>query len=52
MRRLVRADLARIGIRARSATRDWNAYRAAPCGGAPTMMHYGWTPTTATPTTS
>ena len=43
MRRLVRADLARIGIRARPTTRDWNAYRAAPCGGAPTMMLYGWT---------
>ena len=40
---MIRADLARIGIRAELVTRDWNAYRAALYGGTPTMMLYGWT---------
>lgn len=40
---MIRADLARIGIRARLTTRDWNTYRAALYGGEPTMMLYGWT---------
>ncbi|CAO4181237.1 ABC transporter substrate-binding protein [Methylorubrum aminovorans] len=40
---MIRADLARIGIRARLTTRDWTAYRAALYGGEPTMMLYGWT---------
>ncbi|MER2251655.1 ABC transporter substrate-binding protein [Methylorubrum podarium] len=40
---MIRADLARIGIRTRLTTRDWTAYRAALYGGEPTMMLYGWT---------
>ncbi|AMB45259.1 ABC transporter substrate-binding protein [Methylobacterium sp. AMS5] len=40
---MIRADLARIGIRTRLTTRDWTAYRSALYGGAPTMMLYGWT---------
>ncbi|PXW53925.1 ABC transporter substrate-binding protein [Methylobacterium sp. B4] len=40
---MIRADLARIGIRVRLTTRGWNEYRAALYGGEPTMMLYGWT---------
>ena len=40
---MIRADLARIGVRVRLTTRGWNEYRAALYGGEPTMMLYGWT---------
>ncbi|WP_336488003.1 ABC transporter substrate-binding protein [Methylobacterium nigriterrae] len=40
---MIRADLARIGIRARLVTEPWSAYRAALYGGQPRTMLYGWT---------
>lgn len=40
---MIQADLAQVGIRARLATRPWNAYRAALYAGEPATMLYGWT---------
>ncbi|MFD0937426.1 ABC transporter substrate-binding protein, partial [Methylobacterium trifolii] len=40
---LIRADLARIGIRVRLVTAPWAEYRTTLYGGVPTLMLYGWT---------
>jgi dipeptide transport system substrate-binding protein len=43
MAEMIEADLARIGIRARLVTEEWNEYRARLQAGEPSMALYGWT---------
>ncbi|GEP12156.1 ABC transporter substrate-binding protein [Methylobacterium gnaphalii] len=43
MASMIQADLARIGVRVRLATREWGAYRTAIYEGVPSAMLYGWT---------
>lgn len=40
---LIQADLARVGIRTRLMTADWDQYRAKLQAGEPALALYGWT---------
>lgn len=40
---LIKADLARIGIRLNPVTAGWNEYRTKLLNGVPGLMLYGWT---------